>query len=81
MTGIPTGKYLNLSAAELSALRTQLESARTAILTAGQAYTKPAISMTRVSFKELTEELHEVLYAQSRQGNTLVTETVADLSA
>lgn len=76
-----TGKYRGKDATELSALRTQYETTRTACLTGGQSYSRPGMSFTRAGLSEINAELAEIEYAQRVAGGTLVTKQVADLSA
>lgn len=75
----PTGRYLGLTSAELAALRVQLVNARTAILTAGQNYSRPGMSMGRVSYADLKDEFTELAYAEAIVNNTGTTVTYADL--
>jgi hypothetical protein len=75
----PLGIYIDLSTAELSALRTQLETARTAILTGNQSVSRAGISYTRADLRAILEELREVIYAQSAQAGTAISTTYADL--
>jgi hypothetical protein len=76
-----TGKYVGKASAELTALRTQLESARTACLTGHQSYSRPGFSFNRVSFDSICQELAEVEYAQGLAAGTIATTTYADVSA
>ena len=74
----PLGIYVNLSDTELSTLRTQLESARTAILTGNQAVSRAGISYTRADLRAILEELREVIFAQDQRAGRSVTTTYAD---
>ncbi len=74
-----TGRYLSLTSAQLATLRTQLETARTAILTGGQTWSRPGMSMGRVSFMDVTADLAEVSYAEAIVNRTWINITHADL--
>lgn len=76
-----TGKYVGKSASELTALRTQFETARTNILTGHQSYTRPGLSVTRADLRLIMEELQEIEYAQRVESGNLMRETVAALDA
>jgi hypothetical protein len=71
-----TGKYLGMSATDLAALKTQYEAARTAILTGGQAYTRPGLSITRATLSEISDELAEIYYALNVNTGGIVRETL-----
>lgn len=76
-----TGRYLGYTAVELAALKTKLQTAYDACLTAHQSYSRPGFSFNRVQFDSIRDELAEVNYAISLAVGTYASRTYADLSA